>query len=105
MVELLGPLGCGQRSLTLMAMAQALRQHRFVAWIDPQQTFDPKAARQTGVPLKHLLWIRPEERHALKVADRLIQIGALLWLLFHWVATHPRPNLYVDAPQTKRRAT
>lgn len=71
--EIAGPLSSGRTSLVLTLSAAATRAGEVVAWIDGTDAFDPASARDAGIDLGRLLWVRaPSVREALRGAERLL---------------------------------
>lgn len=69
-VELWGPEAAGKSSLAMLAVASAQRTYpdRLCAWVDMEQTFDPRWATALGVDLTRLSLVR-NPRTAEDVAD------------------------------------
>ena len=77
LTEICGPPSSGRTSILHAALARATRQPEFCALIDAGNNFDPLSARNAGVQLPHLLWIRcgGSAEKALKATDLIIQAG------------------------------
>lgn len=88
--ELTGPDSSGRTSLALAFLAQRMGTDQVSAWVDVSDTFDPESAAASGVCLRHLLWVRCQERkkqassprrtwerldQALRATDLLLQAG------------------------------
>lgn len=59
LVEICGASGSGHARLALSLVAEATRQRRSVAWVDPLSQLYPPAAADLGVDLDRLLIVRP----------------------------------------------
>jgi len=72
-----GPPSSGRTSILNAALACATRMPEFCALIDAGNSFDPLSARNAGMLLPHLLWIRcgGNVESALKATDLVIQAG------------------------------
>ena len=71
--EITGPPSSGRTSLALLLSATATRAGEVVAWVDGADAFDPSSARDAGVDLDRLLWVRaPRIREALRSAEHLL---------------------------------
>ena len=77
LTEICGPPSSGRTSILYGALARASRNPEFCALIDAGNNFDPLSARNAGVQLPHLLWVRcgGSAEKALKAADLIIQAG------------------------------
>ncbi len=77
LTEICGPPSSGRSSILNGALARATRQPEFCALIDAGNNFDPLSARNAGVQLPHLLWVRcgGSAEKAIKAADLIIQAG------------------------------
>jgi recombination protein RecA len=77
LTEICGPASSGRTSILQAALARATRNPEFCALIDAASNFDPLSARNAGVQLPHLLWVRcgGSAEKALKAADLIIQAG------------------------------
>ena len=65
--EIVGPPGAGGTALLRAALASATGQGELCALIDPGDSFD---ARQPGIDLSRLLWVRPKDPlQALRAAE------------------------------------
>ena len=88
--ELTGPDSSGRTSLALSFLAQRMGTDKVSAWVDVSDAFDPESAAASGVCLRHLLWVRCQERkkpacwprqtwerldQALRTTDLLLQAG------------------------------
>lgn len=56
--EIVGPRSSGRTSLLLRMCAAATARGELVAMVDALDRFDPQSARDAGVDLERLLWIR-----------------------------------------------
>jgi hypothetical protein len=72
---LAGPSSSGRT--TLLNRALAAQPEAYKAVIDTTDAFDPQSARQAGVSLDRLVWVKCAHRldHALKSADLLLHAG------------------------------
>jgi recombination protein RecA len=77
LTEICGPPSSGRTSILYAAVARATRSPEFCALIDGGDNFDPLSARNAGVQLPHLLWVRcgGNAEKALKATDLIIQAG------------------------------
>jgi hypothetical protein len=77
LTEICGPPSSGRTSILHAALARATRNPEFCALIDAGNSFDPLSARNAGVQLPHLLWVRcgGNAEKALKATDLIIQAG------------------------------
>jgi recombination protein RecA len=82
--EICGPASSGRTSLMLRALAQATAREEVCALIDTHDCFDPASAREAGLDLDRLLWIRcgANPEHALKAVDLLVHAGGFGLLVF-----------------------
>ena len=86
-IELYGPASSGRTSLLQGLLANVTSAGEAAVILDASDSFDPVTARQNGVLLQNLLWIRPgaakTQKHAqpgaldqlLKAADIILQSG------------------------------
>ncbi len=73
--EITGPISSGKTSLLYFLFSRATQKGEVVACIDTNQ-LDPFSARQCGVDLKKLLWVRCRHtEQILKAADILCHTG------------------------------
>ncbi|UCE87329.1 MAG: hypothetical protein JSU66_06300 [Deltaproteobacteria bacterium] len=80
--EIAGPISSGRTSLTRMLLAHTTRSGAVVAVVDPGDAFDPVSAKQAGVDLGRVLWVRPPRlRAALRSTERLLQAGGFALIL------------------------
>lgn len=71
--EIHGPPGSGRTSLALSLLAGLTRRGECAAVVDRADALDPASAREAGVDLERLLWVRsPDWRRALGAAERLL---------------------------------
>jgi recombination protein RecA len=77
LTEICGPPSSGRTGILHAALARATRLPEFCALIDAGNSFDPLSARNAGVQLPHLLWLRcgGSAEKALKATDLIIQAG------------------------------
>jgi hypothetical protein len=76
LTEIYGPISAGRTSLLLSALASRTTTGEACALVDGCDAFDPHSAREAGVELKKLLWVRCRNLdHALRATDLLLQGG------------------------------
>jgi hypothetical protein len=92
LTEISGPPSSGRTSILHAALARATRSPEFCALIDAGNNFDPLSARNTGVQLPHLLWVRcaGSAEKALKAADLIIQAGGFSIVALDLAGVAPR---------------
>ncbi len=78
--EVHGPASSGRTGVALALVARMTRAGSLVAWVDPDDRFDPASAAAAGIDLARLLWVRgggpgPEGRALLSSVSGL---GTLL---------------------------
>src|SRR5438552_1609312 len=74
--ELAGPRSTGRTGLAAAIAAHATGAGETIAWIDPEDAFDPEAAERVGIALDRTLWIRPRRRaDALRAAEIVLGAG------------------------------
>ncbi len=56
--EVAGASGSGVTSLAVRLAARAARLGQRIAWLDPQDAWDPDSAARAGVALEQVLWLR-----------------------------------------------
>jgi RecA/RadA recombinase len=56
--EVAGAVGSGATSLAMRMTARAARVGQRIAWLDPQDAWDPDSAARAGVALEQVLWLR-----------------------------------------------
>jgi hypothetical protein len=61
LTEIFGPVSSGRTSLLYSVLAEVTSGGRYAALIDPGDSFDPVRAKEAGVVLSALLWIRPSD--------------------------------------------
>lgn len=82
LVELVGPRTSGRFSTVLATLAAATGVGEAAALIDLGDALDPALARDLGVDLQRLLWIRPTNlKHALAAAEMVLASGFPLVIL------------------------
>jgi RecA DNA recombination protein len=59
--EIHGPASSGRTGIALAVAARATRAGALAAWIDPRDRLDPRSARDAGIDLGRLLWLRGED--------------------------------------------
>ncbi len=75
-VELFGAASSGRMSMVVAALAAATARDELGALIDPADGFDPVSAREAGVVLERVLWVRPTTgADALRAADLVTAAG------------------------------
>jgi hypothetical protein len=100
LVELVGGRSSGRFSLTLSLLAAVTRAGEVAAFVDLGDGLDPAAARDAGVELERLLWLRP--RHlpqALLSAEILTTTGFPLVALD--LGVPPVPHGRIAAPSAR----
>lgn len=75
--EAFGPASSGRTSFMFSALAHATMHDEVCAFVDTNNSFDPKSAKQAEVNFERLLWIRCNNNleHAFKATDLLLQAG------------------------------
>ena len=72
--ELHGPLSSGRTSLALALLARATELGEVVAVVDASDAFHAASARDAGVRLERVLWVRPPGiGEAVRASERLLQ--------------------------------
>lgn len=100
LVELVGGRSSGRFALTLSLLAAVTRAGEVAAFVDLGDGLDPAAARDAGVELERLLWLRP--RHlpqALLSAEILTTTGFPLVALD--LGVPPVPHGRIAAPSAR----
>src|SRR5437867_13296588 len=57
--ELAGAPSAGRTGLACAIAASATRIGETIAWVDPEDAFDPEAGAVAGIALARTLWVRP----------------------------------------------
>lgn len=74
-----GAASAGRTSLAVGAVSAATRRGELVAWVDTDDSLDPRGLAAAGVALDQVLWIRPSGRdarkQALQAADLVVSAG------------------------------
>jgi RecA DNA recombination protein len=75
--EILGRPSSGRTALLHAMLAESLSRGEICAYIDCADSFDPATARNNGVALERLLWVRCGQKpdRALKAADWILHGG------------------------------
>ena len=75
--EIVGRPSSGRTALLHAILAEALNRGEICAFIDCADSFDPLTARNNGVALERLLWVRCGQKpeNALKAADWILHGG------------------------------
>jgi hypothetical protein len=74
--ELSGPCSAGRTGLACAIAARATQAGETIAWVDPDDAFDPEAAAGAGIALSHVLWVRPRRRSdGFRAAEILLGAG------------------------------
>jgi hypothetical protein len=75
--EIVGHPSSGRTALLHAILAESLNRGEICAFIDCADSFDPATARNNGVALERLLWVRCGQKpdRALKVADWILHGG------------------------------
>lgn len=79
--EITGASGSGVTSLAVRLTARAARLGQRIAWLDPQDAWDPDSAARAGVTLEQVLWLRGDA--ALQGLEALSRWNEMLGLLIH----------------------
>ena len=58
LTEIIGPVSSGRTSVLMSLLATMTANDEVCALVDAQDAFDPRSAREAGVDLKRLLWVR-----------------------------------------------
>lgn len=84
LTEFVGEASAGKTSLTLMLLHALTQNGEICSVVDVAGSFNPHAAKKSGVTLENLLWIRcgGHIENAFKAIDYLVQAGnfGLIWL-------------------------
>src|SRR4051812_50113553 len=82
--EISGAISSGRTALIHAILAEATARDECCAVVDCLGAFDPHSARQAGVDLRRLLWVRGNTRvdHALKAADMILHSGGFGVVIF-----------------------
>jgi hypothetical protein len=90
-IEVVGRRSCGRFSLALATLAAVTRAGEAAALVDLGDHLDPQSARDAGIELERLLWLRPRHlRQAL--AGTEIVLGAGFTLVVLDLGTPPVPG-------------
>jgi hypothetical protein len=82
MIELCGPRSSGRFAIALAALAAATAGAESAALIDGGDHLDPQQAKEAGVDLERLLWLRPRViKQALLAAETVLAAGFSLVVL------------------------
>jgi recombination protein RecA len=75
--EIVGPETSGRTTLLHSLLASATSRQEVCAYVDASDSFDPYTAKQSGVVLPQLVWVRcgHQPEHALKAIDYLLHAG------------------------------
>ena len=77
-VEIYGPESSGKTTVTLHAIAEALKQGGIAAFIDAEHALDPVYAKALGVDVDNLIVSQPDTgEQALEITEALIRSGAI----------------------------
>jgi hypothetical protein len=77
--ELTGPESSGRTSLAMAFLARRTAEGRVCAWVDVNDAFDPESAAANGVALPQVLWVRCQDKNALKRKEHRRQPLASPW--------------------------
>jgi hypothetical protein len=95
LIEMVGPASSGRTGLALAILAALTAREEVCAWVDAQDTFDPRSAQAAGAELERLLWVRCHNiEQTLRAADLLIHGGGFGMVVL---------DLSDVAPRTVRR--
>ena len=76
LTEILGPECSGRTSLVHALVAAVTATGGLAAYIDWPDAFDPEHARDAGVELARVLWVRPRDlRATLQAAEQVLRMG------------------------------
>lgn len=82
LIELTGARSSGRLAVGLAVLAAATAAGEAAAFVDAGDCFDPRAARDAGVRLERLLWVRPRRlKEALGASELLLGAGFPLVVL------------------------
>ncbi len=75
--EINGPKSSGRTSVSLHVLAAATQRGEICAVIDLQNSFDPASARDAGIALDRIVWVRccGNAGHAIRAADLILHAG------------------------------
>ncbi len=74
--EMVGPASSGRTGIAVATVAAATRRGEVAAWIDAADAFDPGTAREAGVALDRVLWVRPHSpTQAVRAAELVLEAG------------------------------
>ena len=86
-IEIYGPESSGKTTLTLHAIAQALKQGGKAAFIDAEHAIDPVYAKNLGVDIDELILSQPDSgEQALEIAEMLVRSGVIDLIVIDSVA-------------------
>lgn len=90
--EIVGPRSSGRTTLVCRMLAAAADRGDAVAVIDASDRFDPASARDAGVDLSKLLWVRDtgDASRALKAMHLVLQAGGFGLVAFDVADVHGR---------------
>ncbi|MBW2712228.1 MAG: hypothetical protein JRC77_00590 [Deltaproteobacteria bacterium] len=85
--EIFGKNSSGRTSLALALLAAVIQREQLAVWIDLSDSFDPASARDFGVDLDKLLWVRCSElRTALRCAESVLKAPGFGLVVLDFVA-------------------
>jgi recombination protein RecA len=75
--EIIGPESSGRTALAHALLAAATAKLEICAYVDTNESFDPRSAAASGVVLDQLVWVRcgSNVEHAMKAVDNLLHAG------------------------------
>ena len=86
-IEIYGPESSGKTTFALHAIAEAQKLGGKVAFIDAENSLDPKYASRLGVNIDDLLLSQPDNgEQALEIAEALVRSGAISIIVIDSVA-------------------
>ncbi len=92
--EFFGESSSGRTSLALALLAATVQRGELAVWIDLSDSFDPASARDFGVDLNKLLWVRCSElRRALSCAESVLKAPGFGLVILDFVALQQRHSL------------
>ena len=96
LTEIYGPPCSGRTSLLISALASRTAASEVCALVDARDAFDPHSAKDAGVKLEQLLWVRCRNvDQALRATDLLIQGGGFGLIALDLGDTPPHMVRYI----------
>ncbi|MDP6540347.1 MAG: hypothetical protein QF410_12470 [Planctomycetota bacterium] len=92
--EIAGPASCGRTSLAHALLARTTAAGELACVVDRANAFDPLSARQGGVDLARVLWVRPPGvTEALRCAEHVLRAGGFALVLLDLASAHEAPRI------------